>query len=321
LTGLARNESVAEISIPAPVPYRGSTSELPVAAVLQPLADVTGGRGTEFIASAARGGLDDFRIGGLEVVDGDDGPRLHWTAWQYFNVGYNDVAGHGHSSLDLSNPDPQGPWYLGDEPTYATAGYLLTVPERFAADHLGGRSLLAGFQAGPPTAETSAGAPFFAFSPPDSAAPETRLEVQELVNYPFPDRRLPGYQEAGLTPGAAWLERSDGAQALVTVGNELTLESECGQDDGADRSRFGPRVSFYDPADLAAAAEGQLEPWQVEPIRIWDPTEHLIPACGLQLTSVSFDRGAGRLYLVQVQADTSQREFEPMPVVHVFQLR
>lgn len=331
LSGLAGNDLVAEISIPAPVPFTGDVGELPVATVLQPLADVTGGRGAEYVGSGSRGGLNDFRIGGLEVVDGPNGSRLHWTAWQYFNVGYNDVAGHGHSSLDLSNPDPQGPWYLEQFPTYRTAGYVLSVPDEFAFNYLSGRSLLVGFQAGRPTAVTSGGPPFFAVEPPLTATPEARIEAQELAGYANPggdatsgsgpEQALPGYREQGLTPGAAWLVGPDGSQAIVTAGNQLAIESNCDVDDGSDRSRFGPQISFYDPADLAAVAEGRSEPWQVKPFGVWDPSQYLVPACGLQLSSLSFDPNAGRLFLVQVQADTDQREFEPVPVVHVFEVR
>ncbi len=322
LTGFARNELVGEISIPQPALHDGSVTDLPIAELLQAPADVTGGRGAEFIGSSERGGLDDFRIGGLEVVTTADGvSRLHWTAWQYFNVGYNDVAGHGHASLDLSQPDPQGPWYLGDFKTYATAGYLFSAPESFAEENLAGKRLIAGFQAGPPSAATSWGPPFFAFDPPDAASPESRIDATELVNYPYPDQRLPGFEEAGLTPGADWLVASDGRQAIVTVGNERTLETDCGQDPGTDRSRFGPRFSFYDPADFAQVAAGRLEPSQVRPIRRWDPSQHLIQACGLQLSSISFDESGGRLYVVQVLADTEQLEFEPVPVVHVFEIR
>lgn len=320
LSGFSRNELVAEISIPAPLLHDGSVADLPIAEVLQPLADVTGGRGSEFIGSEERGGLDDFRIGGLEVIDGPTGPRLHWTAWQYFNVGYNDVAGHGHSSLDLSDPDPQGPWYLGDFKTYATAGYLFSVPRSFADENLDGRSLLAGFQAGRPNASTSWGPPFFAFSPPPTAEPEARIDATELANYPLPDRQLAGYEEESLTPGADWLSTSDGRHAIVTAGNRRSLESTCSDDDGSNRDAFGPRLSFYDPADLASVARGLLDPSAVEPFRTWSPAEHLIPACGLQLSAISFDETNGHLYLVQVQADTDQREFEPVPVVHVFRL-
>ena len=77
---------------------------------------------------------------------------------------------------------------------------------------------------------------------------------------------------------------------------------------------------FYDPADLARAAAGEIELWEVAPYRTWDPTEHLIPSCEWELSSISFDAEAGLIYVVQLAADLSQSEFSPIPVVHVFRL-
>jgi hypothetical protein len=318
ITGFPRNEQVAEISIPAPELHDGSTAGLPIATVLQPFSDVTGGRGESYVGSSERGGLDDFRIGGLEVIDGGDGPRLHWTAWQVGNVAYNDVAGHGSSSLDLQNPDPQGPWYLGNQVTYKTAGYLFDVPRAFADEHLGGNYLLSGFQDAAASSVTSWGPPFFAFSPPAAAEPEARLQVVELVNYPYDQAQLAGYEKRTLTPGADWVESSDGRRAIVTVGTRAGPNSgDC--DSGPNQGDpYTPQLMFYDPDDLARVAAGELTPSQVEPYRTWQPSSLLFPTCDWLLSSISFDETSGRLYVVQVKADRSQQEHEPVPAVHVF---
>ena len=68
---------MAEISIPEVSPHEGSRTDLVEAELLQPLSDITEGRGASLIGSQERGGQDQFNIGGLEVV----GDRLHWTAW------------------------------------------------------------------------------------------------------------------------------------------------------------------------------------------------------------------------------------------------
>ena len=86
ITGFARNEMVAEISIPQLRAHEGQSDGLFDAEVIQPFTDITGGRGSSLIGSSQVGGQDDFRIGGLEVIEGPDGARLHWTAWQLGNV-------------------------------------------------------------------------------------------------------------------------------------------------------------------------------------------------------------------------------------------
>ena len=321
MTGFPRNAQVAEISIPEPAPHDGTTAGLPIAEMLQPFSDVTDGRADTFVGSEEVGGQGEFRIGGLEVLDGPGGQRLHWTAWQWQDVGAHDNPGHGHSSLDLSNPDPQGPWFLGDFEGYESAGYVFSVPENFANAELGGRELIAGFQDIEATfSSMSQGPPFFAFSPFEQAAAEERVaEPLELASYGDGDL-VTNFSDTAATPGATWVSTSDGRSAVVTVGNDVLAPGDlsCSPGETQPVEGFGPRFTFYDPADLAAVASGERDSNQVEPYRVWDPTEHLIAFCGLQISSISFDADAGRIYVVQTRADVSQGEFGFLPVVHVF---
>lgn len=319
------NPGVAEITIPAPALPGGSTAGLPVAEVLQPFADPTGGRAAEYVADNGDG-QDEFRFSGLEVIDGPTGPRLHWSVWQYNNVTGNDPPGHGHSSIDLSNPDPAGPYHLDRFNGRATAGYLVEVPERFATDALGGRNMLSGLRDGAGDNPLSQGPPFYAHTPPADANPGARIDATELAAYDG-GRDLPGYGEADATAGAAWVTTSGGAEAIVTVGlrglgepiNGEPREQDCGINAGPHAGPYEPQVLFYDPADLARAAAGELEPSEIRPYRSWNPSEHLIPTCTWRLTSISFDEDSGRIYVVQHKADTSQNRFDPVPVIHVFQ--
>ncbi len=329
MTGHPRQRpGVAEISIPAPEPHSGETAGLPVASIVHPFADITAGRGDDLVASPSVGGEGEFRYGGLEVVDGPEGRRLHWSIWQYNNVADNVVPGHGHSSLDLSAPDPQGPWFLGDAKNLQTAGYVLSVPESFAARNLGGRRLLAGYAVEPPGATGSLAPPFYSFQPPVTDAPNATIsDVVELV-FNGPDQPLSDYGRADVSPGAAWITTSSGGEAVITVGRRGLGEvregesatGDCSPYAGIHADPYEPQILFYDPADLAAVAAGRMSAHEVEPYRRWNPAEHLIPTCAWFLSSVSFDPGSGRLYVVQAEADVSQSEFDPVPVVHVFQL-
>ncbi len=331
-----RTPSVAEVSIPEPRPHRGTSVGLPIAELLQPFADITGGRGEEFVGGTDVGGQDDFRYGGLEVVDGPAGPRLHWSIWQYQNASRNDVPGHGHSSIELDTPDPQGPWFLEDYSNLVTPGYVFTVPQPFADDALNGNRFITGFKSDVTTSGRSHGPPFFAYDPPTIGQPNERLEAIALGLYGDAENALADYGRADLTGGAAWVSDSrdsggdaaDGA-AIVTVGRRGlgdARQGESGPDDcvefqiGIHGGPYEPVVMFYDPADLARVQAGELEPHQLAPYHRWNPADLLIPTCEWELSSVSFDAENGRLYIVQTEADTSQNQFSPVPVVHVFSL-
>ncbi len=321
------NPGVAEISIPAPARHDGSTDGLPTAEVLQPFADVTAGRGMSFVGGAGVGGGNDYRYSGLEIVDGPTGPRLHWTILQYNNGAGNVVPGHGHSALDLTSPDPQGPWFLGSNGGLVTAGYVFEVPQPFAEERLGGRQLIAGLGDNLASDRPGIGPPFFAFTPPETAEPDTTVEAIELVRYDD-EHPLEGFDVADTAAGADWVTTSGGVDAVITVGRRglgtvhfgTPRTQDCGIYSGTHAGPYEPLIMFYDPADLAAVAAGDRQPWEVEPYRTWNPSEHLVPTCDWHLTSVSFDERSGRLYIVQPDADRSQNEFEPVPVIHVFQL-
>ena len=321
MTGFPGNAEVAEISIPEPLPHDGDPSGLPVAELLQPFADVTNGRASTFVGSEDVGGIGEYRIGGLEVFDGPGGIRLHWTAWQSQDTGPHDNPGHGHSSLDLTNPDPQGPWFLGDFEGYETAGYVFSVPPEIANESFGGRQLISGFQPiTPNAASVSQGPPLIAFSPPADAEPGSRIEDPLAVALYEEPNQIAGFRENAVTPGASWITTSDGRNGLITVGNAefINVNDACGSN--APLDTFGPEANFYDPADLADAASGAREPHEVAPYETWDLLEHLIPTCGATIASISVDPAVGRAYVVQAWADQSQGSVDRLPVVHVFDI-
>ncbi len=320
ITTAEPNERVGEISIPSDLrPHDGARNGLPTAELLQAPSDVTGGRGDEFVGSAARGGQDDFRIGGLEVADVDGEARLHWTAWQFFNVGYNDVAGHGHSSLDLAAPDPQGPWYLGAETTYSTAGYVFAAPDDFAATIDVDAALISGFQDVARTPDGSQGPPFYAYTAPAAEPAGARLDVVPLVEYPFGQSESSSIGEAAVFPGADWVDASDGRRAIVAVGNSMPVDpnSNCLFGQNTDVAAHGPQLALYDPSDLAAVAAGERTPDDVEPYEFVSLADVVVPVCGAQLTSISFDPASERIFIVQTLVTATPDRYDARPVIHV----
>jgi hypothetical protein len=75
---------------------------------------------------------------------------------------------------------------------------------------------------------------------------------------------------------------------------------------------------FYDPADLAAVAAGQIESWEPQPYATLDVDEYLYHISSAQqkhhLAAVAFDRARGLLYVLEPLAD------EDRPLVHVWEI-
>ncbi|NPV55271.1 MAG: hypothetical protein HPY76_01160 [Anaerolineae bacterium] len=90
--------------------------------------------------------------------------------------------------------------------------------------------------------------------------------------------------------------------------------------------RFEAQLIFYDPADLARVASGQLQPWQPQPYAVLSLEDHLLHnpdgvepemlGTGDQrryrIGEMAYDRANGLLYILEWFADGAQ------PVVHVW---
>ncbi|MCB9946891.1 MAG: hypothetical protein H6842_03565 [Rhodospirillaceae bacterium] len=93
-------------------------------------------------------------------------------------------------------------------------------------------------------------------------------------------------------------------------------------------SRFDAQFLLYDPADLAAVADGRMATWAPQPYAVIDIDEHLFLTEGvepamlgsgvqrrLRIGDAAFDRRHGLLYLLELFADG------PAPVVHVWRVQ
>ena len=123
VSGHDRNEEVkdggkvAEISIPVPG-IADHPSKLPQAEFLQPFSDVSGGFFDEF--------FNIIRMGLAYLDRNETGPLIH-LAWGEHLVSDESLPTHSWFSLDLSNPNPKGSWYIGDQSQYMVNGYLFEM--------------------------------------------------------------------------------------------------------------------------------------------------------------------------------------------------
>jgi hypothetical protein len=369
---LPDGSQVAEISLPVPV-RSGSLSELNQAEFLQAFQDVAEGFFTE---------LEEIPRIGMQYLDTlPTGAKIH-LAWGQHLQPDPPVPSHAWFDPNLSAPDMQGTWFIGDQSLDSVNGYLFEVPASWADEHAGGRTLGTGrFRDG---GWSGMGPALFAYRPwlDDGGRPApsgTHLEETVLLLYESSqdasevERCLDGYQHPDEWEGGAWITAQADKSAVLFAGTkgtgakywygyvnpagpehpcvdeELVGEfavcrladgtpcppedlTECaGHNDyrGWWSARFDAQFIFYDPADLARVAAGEIASWEPQPYATLDIDEYLFlnPAgiegdmlgTGVQrrfrIGAVAYDRSNAFLYVLELFAD------EARPVVHVWRVQ
>jgi hypothetical protein len=297
------SQFVSEISIPAPVISR-NIADLPVAKTLQKPADITGGMFGEL----------EIPTQGLAILPGKNGEensRLYFCWGQHFQ---GTEPSHGSCELDLSDPNPVGPWYFGNYTNYVTNDYLFEIPKSWADKYAPGMTLASGrFREG---VWGGFGPALFAFSPEVNgklpAAGYRLKNITPLLLYGTQEEggieitttentRMNIYSEPDVWSGGAWLTDDDRAAVIFSgtkaVGkywygfaNGVVWDYECAEHDPPDcpdvpewpyseRGYWAEDVEsmilFFNPSDLAAVATGQMESWEPQPYATWSIDEYL----------------------------------------------
>ena len=155
---------------------------------------------------------------------------------------------------------------------------------------------------------------------------DAHLDTLPLVYYTF-EQPAPNNTKCDRWRGGTWSVSGDkhavliaGRQSLGEVYYGPGRPGDCSQAKGYHCTPYEPQILFYDPADLAAVARGELEPWRVVPYRIWRPQEHLWSTCDGYLNGIAFDHQHKILYLLQYGADRVTNTYESYPLIHVFRV-
>jgi len=337
---------VSEISIPMPVISEAKEpSELNTATTLQPFGD---------IRSGLFGELEMPTVGLCYLPDSPGATQgsLYFCWGQHFQ--FHEPT-HGYCGLDLADPQPVGPFYLGTANNYTTSDYMFTLPDNWAAAHTSGRNIATGrFREGQ---WSGLGPALYAFSPfaPEMhpASGDTILDVIPLLLYGQDDPTVPeiivedsirmkSYSPADQWSGATWISAGNQA-AVIFVGTKAMGNSWYGFGDGTvwpdeppypdvpappfdDRGwwcdSIRAQIIFYDPADLAAVAEGRLQTWEPQPYATLDINDVLFdPGFDFprykrwSLGAACFDKEHGHLFIIERRAD------EEKSLVHVWQVQ
>jgi len=337
---------VSEISIPVPVISK-NLEDLNTATTIQPFAEI---RGKLF-------GEQEIPRAGLAYLPPQAG---HTTGKLYFSWGQHFEDGsptHGWSELNLANPEPAGAWYVDGFTSYATNDYLFEIPSDWADTYVQGRRLGTGrFRDGN---WSGRGPALFAIGPwqhGNPPKPNTTIDATPLLLYGIqepgnpeivndPEMEMKNFSESDEWSGAEWLTKGDTA-ALVFFGTKALGETWYGFGNGVvyptsgDEDEVYPDVPdfpfdqrgwwsegiqaqmiFYNPADLAAVAQGKIGPHEPQPYAtlnldpyLIDPGFDFVREKRYILGAPAFDREHGLIYLFERRADSE----DDLSVVHVF---
>lgn len=342
---------VGEVSIPAPVDSR-NLEDLNVAQTLQSLSDISGGIVTDALVLPRMG------IEYLPAIGGMPEEKLHFAIGQHIQ-GFE--PSHGWASTDLDSPNPEGLWLFDGFTNYATNDYLFEIPEEWSAAYTPGYRLACGrFREGvwgglgpalfayapwldgnPPLKGDRLGhvIPLLLYGQQAEGMPE--LVVEDRM-------RMQAYAESDHWWGGAWLTASCGESVILTgtkalgkswygFANGVVWDYAC-MDDPAiecpeipnypydDRGfwaeDYQPSILFFDPADLARVAKGEIAAYEPQPYALMDLSDYWFdPEINLEIYkrdlvgAAAFDRGRGILYIIERLGD------ETKSVVHVFQIQ
>ncbi|MBT3338506.1 MAG: hypothetical protein HN855_02940 [Anaerolineae bacterium] len=325
---------VSEISIPDPIISK-NLDDLNTATTIQPFADISNGLFSPEEMSIPRAGI--------AYLD----ERLYFTFGQHIQ---DFEPSHGSASLNLTNVE--GAYVFSNYTNYITNDYLFEIPPEWAAA-LGGRSLASGRAR--EGLWSGRGIGLFAYDP---AIVENGVltDVAPLLLYGVQQDGLPDivsdesmavddYHEADHWWGGAWLTAGENAAVIFAgtkaLGNEwygyangVVWAHDCAEnnscpempewpydDRGFWSESYQAQIIFYDPAQLVAVANGELDSWQPQLYAMLDLTEYLFaPELDFAnykrdfIGAIAFDREHGILYVIERLAD------EYKSVIHVWQV-
>jgi hypothetical protein len=225
-----------------------------------------------------------------------------------------------------------------------TCDYLFEVPKSWADANLPGMYLAtARFRDGGQGSQgpvTIAIAPWSDGNPP---APGAQLKAVPLLMYTDvtaeEQHRMNNYHHADEWPGGAWLTAGE-KSSVIFVGTKGQGKCWYGFANGVvwpDNGPYPPipappndsrgwwssefvgQILFYDPADLAAVAQGQKKSHEPQPYATLDVDKWLYRVRSKQqkshLASCCFDRERGLLYVFEPRADGDKS------LVHVWEVK
>ncbi len=219
--GLPDGGQVAEISIPIPV-VSNNPGELNTAAFIQNFSNVAAGYFTDLVELP--------RIGMAYLDHPTAGAKIH-LGWGQHHAPDTPHPTYAWFNPELSNPDLQGLWYIGDQDWFSINGYLFEIPASWADVHVGGRCL--GTGRAMDGGWGGMGPSLIAYKPWETggspAASETHLSEITLLLYEdtqdngdIVQNAVEGHQHPDEWEGGAWITTASGKSAVLFAANKGT---------------------------------------------------------------------------------------------------
>jgi hypothetical protein len=216
---LPNGNQVAEVNIPAPVNGKDLES-MNSAEFLQDFTDLK-----------AFPELDEIpKVGMAYLNRKETGPLIHLAWGEHLQP--QDAASHAWFSPDLSHPNVNGFWFIGQQDLYSVNGYMFEIPESWALAHSSGYVLATGRMRD--GGQGGMGPELFAYQPwnaDGSPAPDgTHLKEITLLSYEKSSNTeefihtMKGYLHADEWEGGAWLTTPTGKTAVLFAGTKATGE-------------------------------------------------------------------------------------------------
>lgn len=314
LSGHVYGQLIAEISNPGP----GNQAEL-----LHDFVDVTEGG----LQAQSADLPHQVRIESLHYHNG----RVFVSTEQFYNVQGTQLDTHGSFLPDLTDPQFSGWWGIGSYNGQSTGFYMTTIPDEHAPD---GRTLLTGgsisWRAG-----SSAG-PAAILVDPSAAADGDRLEDRTLLHYRHDgvareiDFDNPESRGVSLYGGSVpeWKGNSDvgGAAAvgerLLYFGRHSLGFDFYGSEDEYERLT-GESDAYEGVGYHSGPYTGAIWSYSLDGLNHGSRTVERVEFPWTLNSNRADLRGAflhnERLYVVEARAQ--QYGFDPVPVIHVLQVR
>lgn len=332
------NTFVSEISIPVPVISNSKNpADLNTAVTLQPFANIRPSFYNDVYLEQTRAGLAYLPAQGSQLSG-----KLYYCFAAHMGEGETGPA-HGWCELDLSDPQPAGPWRLNSYWNYVTTDYIFDIPEAWAAEHTPGLRLATGrFRDG---GQGSQGPTIFAYGPWNEGNPPAQgqsIDCMPLLQYgdvyTENSPTVQHYHHSDEWGGGAWLTAGD-KSAVVFTGTKGRGNCWYGLIDGTVweepypndlpyelletrgwwSESFAGQMLFYDTDQLAAVSRGEMEPWEPQPYDSldMDATLYHIDSSRQKshVMSCAFDRDHGFLYVMEPLAD------EDKSIIHVWRIQ
>ncbi len=212
---------VAEVSIPAPSLAR-NLEELNTAEFVQDFANIFEDHFIEF---------QEIPKVGLQYLNHPvTGPLLH-VAWGE-HLQRDEFPSHGWFSPNLSAPDFQGEWFIGNENMYSVNGYMFDIPTEWANAYTGGMLLATGRMRD--GGQGGMGPTLFAYTPwnADGSPPPSGTHLDDVPLLLYENayntediyHAMNGYQHPDAWEGGAWMNAPGGKTAVLFAGTKSNGE-------------------------------------------------------------------------------------------------